>query len=307
MGSKSHMTESERAAIARGISEGKSFREEIGKSQTTVSREIRKHLICEKKGCLGRTFNDCRKRFRCPADGCGDRGCRRASCASCSRWCGSSCPEYEKEECSRLSRPPYVCTGCRDMAKCTLEKRSYSPVIAQKEYRELLSSSREMIRCTDEEIKEMDRTISEGLAKGHSINHIYSYAGDAMPVSQRTAYEYINSGVFSESIRLSQPRAVRMKPRRKPVSEDTAGRDGESPYPRTRPEGRDSSAGHMQTSCCTEKPLQIHRSQNSTALRARREEMAGSCSQYSSGQPLFRSHSFSTGMIRLMSQSASEA
>ena len=70
MGSKTHMTESERAAIARGISEGK--------SQTTVSREIRKHLICEKKGCLGRTFNDCRKRFRCPADGCGDRGCRRA-------------------------------------------------------------------------------------------------------------------------------------------------------------------------------------------------------------------------------------
>ena len=121
--------------------------------------------------------------------------------------------------------PPYVCTGCRDMAKCTLEKRSYSPVIAQKEYRELLSSSREMIRCTDEEIKEMDRTISEGLAKGHSINHSYSYAGDAMPVSQRTAYEYINPGVFSESIRLSQPRAVRMKPRRKPVSEDTAGRE----------------------------------------------------------------------------------
>ena len=169
MGSKSHMTESERAAIARGISEGKSFREiaeEIGKSQTTVSREIRKHLICEKKGCLGRTFNDCRKRFRCPADGCGDRGCRRASCASCSRWCGSSCPEYEKEGCSRLSRPPYVCTGCRDMAKCTLEKRSYSPVIAQKEYRGLLSSSREMIRCTDEEIKEIGQDNKRRAGKG---------------------------------------------------------------------------------------------------------------------------------------------
>ena len=53
MGSKPHMTENERIAIARGISEGKSFSEiaeEIGKIQTTVSREIRKHLICEKKG-----------------------------------------------------------------------------------------------------------------------------------------------------------------------------------------------------------------------------------------------------------------
>ena len=229
MGSKSHMTENERIAIARGISEGKSFREiaeEIGKSQTTVSREIRKHLICEKKGCLGRAFNDCRKRFRCPADGCGDKGCRRNSCASCSRWCGSGCTEYEKEECIRLSKPPYVCAGCKDLVKCTLEKRSYSPVIAHKEYRDLLSSSREMIQCTDEEIKEMDRTISEGLAKGHSINHIYSYAGNAMPVSQRTAYEYINSGVFSESIRLFQPKAVRMKPRKKkPAYEDTAGRE----------------------------------------------------------------------------------
>ena len=229
MGSKSHMTENERIAIARGISEGKSFREiaeEIGKSQTTVSREIRKHLICEKKGCLGRAFNDCRKRFRCPADGCGDKGCRRNSCASCIRWCGSGCTEYEKEECIRLSKPPYVCAGCKDLVKCTLEKRSYSPVIAHKEYRNLLSSSREMIQCTDEEIKEMDRTISEGLAKGHSINHIYSYAGNAMPVSQRTAYEYINSGVFSESIRLFQPKAVRMKPRKKkPAYEDTAGRE----------------------------------------------------------------------------------
>lgn len=42
-----------------------------------------------------------------------------------------------------------------------------------------------------------------------------------MPISQRTAYEYINSGIFSKSIRLSQPKAVGISPRKKPVSEDT--------------------------------------------------------------------------------------
>lgn len=218
MGKKTHMTDKERSCILAGIIAGKNFREiadEIGKSQSTVSREILKHRYAEKTGCIGKRFNDCRKRKRCPVSkGCPKKDCSRMSCSSCEKLCNSRCPEYEKEECAKLKRPPYVCGVCSSRSKCQLEKMYYSPVIAQKEYADLLSFSRQALHCSEDDIDFMDHTLSKGLAKGQSINHIYSYTGKSMPVSQRTAYKYINNGVFPNAIRLSQPKAVTMKPRK---------------------------------------------------------------------------------------------
>lgn len=217
MRKKTHMTDAERAMIASGINAGKSFRQiadEIGKSQTTVSREILKHRASERKGCFGKPFNDCGHAGDCPVSkGCGDNHCSKRACAGCRRICGSGCRHYMRKECPRLSKPPYVCGPCPSRSRCTLEKMGYSPVIAQKEYKDLLSDSRKVLHASEEEVEMIDEVLHRGLSQGQSINHIYTYAGPQMPVSQRTCYDYINSGVLRKTIRLDQPKAVRMRKR----------------------------------------------------------------------------------------------
>ncbi len=220
------MTDKDRSISLCGINEGKSFREiaeEIGKSQTTVSREILKHRYPERKGAKGRACNDCKKRLNCPvAHICNDVHCRKHSCSGCSKVCGPGCPQYEKHACPLLSKPPYVCTPlCGKRQDCILEKMRYSPPIAQHEYSKMLSESRQVLHTTEEEIAMMESTISQGLKKGQSLNHIYSYAGQHMPVSLRTAYNYINDGVFQDVIRLDQPKAVRMRQRRRKASTES--------------------------------------------------------------------------------------
>lgn len=219
MKDKTHMTRDDRNTIKLGIESGKSFREigdEIGKDPSTISREIKKHRIPERKGVPGRPFNDCRKRFRCPVSGaCDDSYCKKERCFGCSRICGETrCGFYEKEECKKLKKPPYVCTShCGERQRCTLEKMNYSPVTAHDDYRKNLSESRQVLHVGEEELAAMDATLCNGFSKGQSLNSIYAYAGEHMPVTKRTAYNYINNGVFSGAIRLSQPKAVRMKKR----------------------------------------------------------------------------------------------
>ncbi|MSU07337.1 hypothetical protein FYJ80_11320 [Spirochaetales bacterium NM-380-WT-3C1] len=93
---------------------------------------------------------------------------------------------------------------------CTLEKRIYSPNEVQKEYEGTLSSSREVLHVMDGQLKEIEVIIRSGLDNGQSINHIFTYAGDALPICGRTAYSYINKGFFESVIRLDQPKAVQV-------------------------------------------------------------------------------------------------
>lgn len=135
--------------------------------------------------------------------------CRRRSCSGYLRYCCSSrCPDYDKVTCPKLQGIPYVCNGCGERGSCRFEKMEYSPSLAQTRYREILSSSRAGHRATNEEIAVMDRVISRGSSKNQSLNHIYSYAGDRMPYSQRTAYNLVNDGVLPNVLRVDLPKAV---------------------------------------------------------------------------------------------------
>lgn len=218
MSNRTHMTESDRATILRGIINRKSFVDigkEIGKHPSTITREVMKHRVPVRSGFKWHAFNDCRLRMRCPEMGaCDDRTCRRSRCFGCTKYCCSDkCPHYEKEVCPRLQGVPYVCDGCNDRSKCTLEKMEYSPAFAQKQYKDLLSDSRSGHRATEEEIEQMNRVIHSGSNRGQSLNHIYSYAGEGMPYSQRTAYNLVNDGCLPDVIRLDLPRAVTYKKR----------------------------------------------------------------------------------------------
>ena len=141
-----HLDLKSRYVIEHSLDSSMSFKaiaRELGKDCTTISKEIRNHLVFKKSGALGKPFNDCALRFDCDifqvCQPCVNRSGR--PCKFCGR-CLSSCISYKKETCSRLSKPPYVCNGCEKKRNCTLEKRFYHALSAQKEYELTKSESR---------------------------------------------------------------------------------------------------------------------------------------------------------------------
>jgi hypothetical protein len=133
MNSFRHLTQEERNIIEQRLISGESFKSiarELGKDPTTIAREVKNHIQFRKTGCYGKVFNDCKHRFGCPVMHlCGNLRCRHY-CRFCkSHTCLSLCREYQKEICSRLSKPPYVCNGCEKKLSCTLEKRIYSATL----------------------------------------------------------------------------------------------------------------------------------------------------------------------------------
>lgn len=205
--------------IETKLNEGQSFKaigRFLNKDCTTISKEVKLHLSFEKTGAYGKSFNDCLLAFRrkcsaqkvCPE--CASRNNR--FCWSCGR-CSSSCILYEKFICPKLSKPPYVCNGCPERNKCSLEKRLYRASYAQKEYETVRSESRAGFALSAMELKQMDSIVSPLLIKGQSLHHIAVHHADELMKSERTLYAYINSGLFTAR-NIDMPRTVRMRPRR---------------------------------------------------------------------------------------------
>ena len=133
-------------------------------------------------------------------------------CWTCGK-CNSSCISYEKYLCPKLSKPPYVCNGCQQRSKCTLEKRLYKASYAQREYEQIRSESRSGFALSEAELRQIDDVVSPLLKKGQSLHHIAVHHADELMKSERTLYTYINSGLFTAR-NLDMPRTIRMRPRR---------------------------------------------------------------------------------------------
>lgn len=217
MSKNKHLTLDNRYDIMHSLEENKSFKEIgrlIGKDCTTISKEIKGHIIFEKKGAPYRPFNDCVHRTHCGINYklCNDCSVNR-KCATCGK-CTSICELYEKENCSRLSKSPYVCNGCPDKSKCTLEKHMYDAHKAHQEYLDVLSESRSGFNLSEKEVKEMDSVISPLLKNGQSLHHIMIHNADSIPCCEKTAYVYVNNNLF-DARNIDMPRTVRFRPRRK--------------------------------------------------------------------------------------------
>ena len=218
MKKKKHLTLSDRYQIEHGLSAGLSFNSiasGIDKDCTTVSKEIRNHMLFIKKGAPYRPFNDCRLRFNCPHFGDVCPFCTRKKKNKCSL-CGSCtdiCPDFVKEDCALLSKPPYVCNGCTSRNKCSLEKRLYDALAAQKEYELVRSESRSGFNLSEEERYRLDAVISPLLKKGQSLHHILANNQDSICCCEKTAYIYADNGLF-EARNIDMPRKVRFRPRK---------------------------------------------------------------------------------------------
>lgn len=219
MNKQKHLNLEARILIETMLNEHHSFKSiarELGKDCTTISKEIKAHICFEKTGALGRSFNDCRVAFlhQCSLQ----KFCQHCAysnnkpCWTCGR-CTSSCISYEKYICPKLSKPPYVCNGCQQRTRCSLEKRLYKASYAQKEYEQVRSESRSGFALSEAELKQLDDVVSPLLKKGQSLHHIAVHHADELMKSERTLYTYTNNGLFTAR-NIDMPRTIRMRPRK---------------------------------------------------------------------------------------------
>ena len=218
MNNNKHLTLDSRVTIETQLNEHNTFKgiaRLLGKDCTTISKEVKNHICFERIGAYGRAFNDCRHAFfhQCSSKNtCSSCFSPNRVCWSCGK-CISSCILYEKYICPKLEKPPYVCNGCPERSKCSLEKRLYKAAAAQKEYELVRSESRSGFALSEQDLKHLDGVVSPLLKKGQSLHHISIHHADELMKSERTLYTYINNGLFTAR-NIDMPRTVRMHPRK---------------------------------------------------------------------------------------------
>jgi IS30 family transposase len=220
MAKNKHLTDEERLQIESWLKGGfslKKIAEWLGKSKSTISREIRAHALPSDKSAPYRPPNRCALRRECKKlQLCyGKPNCTKR-CSTC-KLCNTLCDDFIEEVCYRLSSSPYVCNGCEEDRHCTLRRRYYFHKKAHEAYREMLSESRSGINMTENELRDLDDFVSPLIRKGQSIHHIVSNNSDQFNISEKTIYRYVDSGLLAAR-NIDMPRVVRLRPRKaKPV------------------------------------------------------------------------------------------
>ncbi len=217
-----HLTFEQRLTIQEMLHEKKSFRDiaaSLGKDPSTISKEIRRHCIRRRTGSMHRSYNSCANRFKCQKTHlCYPCHSERKYklCSKCSM-CNSFCGDFRREDCRKLSKPPYVCNGCASKPDCTLEKSFYDAKAADRAYRELLSEGRSGISLSEEELQYLDSIVSPLIKNNQSPHHICTANRDFITVSERTIYRYVDSKILSV-LNLDLQRKVRFRARKKTVT-----------------------------------------------------------------------------------------
>lgn len=79
---------------------------------------------------------------------------------------------------------------------CKRNHAYYTAHRAHAEYTRELSSSRKGIRTSPERLMELNDLLTPLIAKGQSINHIFSTHADKIGLSEKTIYNYIDMHAF---------------------------------------------------------------------------------------------------------------
>jgi IS30 family transposase len=177
-----HMSFDDRLEIQDCLNHGMTFKaigQRIGKDQTTVSKEVKKHIT--------------------------------VILTSVKRMDKRGQP-IEAPICPQLLKVPFVCNPCkRRQTRCAFDKHIYYAKQAHNQYKSLLSESREGIPLNKEEFYKIDRVISNSIKKGQHIYHIMQT--NDLGVSKSTVYRHFKRGYLSASV-IDLPRAVKFKARR---------------------------------------------------------------------------------------------
>ena len=177
----SHLTLEERRIILAGISNGSTksaIALTIGKNKSTIGKEIKLHRKLTHKCKL-------------PLECVNYRKCIFG------RLCVPDCPRYVPFHCSRRDRSPGACNGCSNWSRCRFDKFQYIPEEAHLDYRSLLIDSRQGVNLTIQQARSMASISAPLFKQGHSPYHIVTNHPE-LGISEKTLYNYIESGVFRE-------------------------------------------------------------------------------------------------------------
>lgn len=151
----------------------------IGKDQTTVSKEVKKHITVRASNYVRRN----------------EQG-----------------EELPHEPCPLLLKAPFVCNPCSKRSYgCRKDKQFYFASHAQENYKTTLSESRKGIALNRQVFYDNDRIISKGVKNGQHLYHILQTHN--LGVSKSSVYRYVKKGYLSIAA-IDLPRAVKFKPRK---------------------------------------------------------------------------------------------
>ena len=165
-GNQKHLTLEDRIYIKNSLNKGRTFKDiarNLCKDPTTISKEVKAHRLSGwyHKGTFYNVKNFCIHRYRCKkTNACGKILVCGIKCASCPT-CNQTCPDFDREHCTRLDKTPYACIGCdKKINHCTIHIYKYDAWFADRKYYEKLSNSRAGINLTKQELHQKDMIIT---------------------------------------------------------------------------------------------------------------------------------------------------
>lgn len=218
-GNQKHLTIEDRIYIQNELDKGTSFKDIarfLCKDPTTISKEVKARRASDwfHKGTFLNAKNFCTKRFRCKkTNACNKILLCGVKCASCPT-CNQTCPDFQKERCSKLDRAPYVCNGCsKKINHCTIaHKYTYNARFADRKYRECLKDSRSGTAMTRQELHKKDKIITPLIDQGQSPYQIVANHPE-LNLSVRSVYNYLDMGLLTAR-NVDLKRKVKFKPRK---------------------------------------------------------------------------------------------
>lgn len=178
----SHLSLENRKIIQAGIENNATkadISRTIGKDATTIAKEIRKHRIFKPRNPFNRPVMCVRQKV-CPT-----KPCRK------------KCELFEEPKCTRRDVSPGACNKCQKMSNCHFDKYFYDATKADTAYHTELSTCREGLNLTEIERESVGKILGVLLNSGQSVHQVLSNHPE-IPQSERTLYNYIESGVFKE-------------------------------------------------------------------------------------------------------------
>ena len=218
-GNQKHLTIEDRIYIQNELDKGTPFKDIarfLCKDPTTISKEVKARRASDwfHKGTFLNAKNFCTRRFRCKkTNACNKILLCGVKCASCPT-CNQTCPDFQKERCSKLDRAPYVCNGCsKKINHCTIaHKYTYNARFADRKYRECLKDSRSGIAMTRQELHKTDKIITPLIDQGQSPYQIVANHPE-LNLSVRSVYNYLDMGLLTAR-NVDLKRKVKFKPRK---------------------------------------------------------------------------------------------
>lgn len=218
-----HFTREEREELQELLGRGIKCKEigfRLGKGPTSVSREVLRNRKFDgrRHGCSKRSTL-CSRFKGCKIEGlCGE--CTGKRCATCSKVdCTKVCGAFDKMECRKTTRFPYVCNGCPKRSACRLERYSYSANVAQAKADDNASESRRGVDLTGRELADLDALVGPLMRRGQSLNQIYLAHAQDIPCSLKSLYTHVNKAEVGPG-RMHLIDAVSRKPRKKKPKTD---------------------------------------------------------------------------------------